>query len=224
MVAKNLPATPGDAAYAGSLLGSGRPPGEGNGNPLQCSCLENPRDRGYSPWVHKKLNITEWLSKLHARGVQGNGLICVYGEKWLPQSTHPSSHIATTVLCLLRTLKISFLSKFQVWNTASLSVVVTLYIRSPELIHLITVPLWSISPFFPTPALTNYYFALCFCEFDIFRFHIWVRSYSICLSLSELFHLAECPPGSSMLLQIAGPSFRVSSWLLYFTNVTQIDM
>ena len=30
----------------GSIPGSGRSPGEGNDNPLQCSCLENPRDRG----------------------------------------------------------------------------------------------------------------------------------------------------------------------------------
>ena len=30
----------------GSILGSGRSIGEGNGNPLQCSCLENPMDRG----------------------------------------------------------------------------------------------------------------------------------------------------------------------------------
>ena len=30
---------------AGSIPGSGRSPGEGNGNPLQCSCLENPMDR-----------------------------------------------------------------------------------------------------------------------------------------------------------------------------------
>ena len=30
----------------GSIPGLGRPPGEGNGNPLQCSCLENPRDGG----------------------------------------------------------------------------------------------------------------------------------------------------------------------------------
>ena len=30
----------------GSLPGSGRSPGEGNGNPLQYSCLENPMDRG----------------------------------------------------------------------------------------------------------------------------------------------------------------------------------
>ena len=31
---------------AGSIPGSGRSPGEGNGNPLQYSCLENPSDRG----------------------------------------------------------------------------------------------------------------------------------------------------------------------------------
>ena len=30
----------------GSIPGSGRSPGEGNGSPLQCSCLENPRDGG----------------------------------------------------------------------------------------------------------------------------------------------------------------------------------
>ena len=30
----------------GSILGLGRSPGEGNGNPLQYSCLENPMDRG----------------------------------------------------------------------------------------------------------------------------------------------------------------------------------
>ena len=30
----------------GPTPGSGRSPGEGNGNPLQCSCLENSRDRG----------------------------------------------------------------------------------------------------------------------------------------------------------------------------------
>ena len=30
----------------GSIPGLGRSPGEGNGNPLQCSCLENPMDRG----------------------------------------------------------------------------------------------------------------------------------------------------------------------------------
>ena len=36
----------GDKGDVGLILGSGRSPGEGNGNPLQYSCLENPMDRG----------------------------------------------------------------------------------------------------------------------------------------------------------------------------------
>ena len=39
---KNLPANAGDTGEAGSIPGLGRSPGEGNGNPLQYSCLENP--------------------------------------------------------------------------------------------------------------------------------------------------------------------------------------
>ena len=35
-----------NAGDLSSILGSGRSPGEGNGNPLQCYCLENPMDRG----------------------------------------------------------------------------------------------------------------------------------------------------------------------------------
>ena len=42
-VVKNLPANAGDE---GSIPGSGGSPGEGNGNPLQYSCLENPMERG----------------------------------------------------------------------------------------------------------------------------------------------------------------------------------
>ena len=42
-VVKSLPANAGDA---GLSLGAVRPPGGGNGNPLQYSCLENPMDRG----------------------------------------------------------------------------------------------------------------------------------------------------------------------------------
>ena len=52
---KNLPANAGDL---GSIPGLGRSPGEGNGNPLPFSCLENPMDRGawqatYSLWGRK---------------------------------------------------------------------------------------------------------------------------------------------------------------------------
>ena len=40
------------------IPGSGRSPGEGNGYPLQCSCLENSK-AGYSPWGHKEPDTTE---------------------------------------------------------------------------------------------------------------------------------------------------------------------
>ena len=40
---KNLPANAGEM---GSIPGLGRSPGGGHGNPLQCSCLENPMDKG----------------------------------------------------------------------------------------------------------------------------------------------------------------------------------
>jgi len=43
---KKLPANAGDVRDAGSVLGSGRSPGEGHGNPLQYSCLENLMGRG----------------------------------------------------------------------------------------------------------------------------------------------------------------------------------
>ena len=42
----NLPDNAGDIRDAGSIPGLGRSPGEGNGSPLQYSCLENPMDRG----------------------------------------------------------------------------------------------------------------------------------------------------------------------------------
>ena len=38
----------------GLIPGSERSPGEGNGNPLQYSCLENSMGRGYGPWDHKE--------------------------------------------------------------------------------------------------------------------------------------------------------------------------
>ena len=46
LVVKNPLANVGDIRAMDSILGSGRSPGEGNGNPLQYSCLENSTDRG----------------------------------------------------------------------------------------------------------------------------------------------------------------------------------
>ena len=52
-----------NAGDLGSILGLGRYPGGGHGNPLQYSCLENPHGQrsleGYSPWGCKELDMTE---------------------------------------------------------------------------------------------------------------------------------------------------------------------
>ena len=56
-VVKNLPANAGDTRDVGSILGSGRSPGEGNGNPFQYSCLGNPMGRG-AWWA-----AVHWLTK-----------------------------------------------------------------------------------------------------------------------------------------------------------------
>ena len=55
-----------NAGDLGSVPGLGRSPGEGNGSPLQCSCLENHHGQrsleGCSPWGRKELDITEQIS------------------------------------------------------------------------------------------------------------------------------------------------------------------
>ena len=65
---QNLPANAGDARDMGLIPGLGIFSGEGNGNTLQYSCLENPMDRGNlassSPWGHKESEMTEHV---HAR-------------------------------------------------------------------------------------------------------------------------------------------------------------
>jgi len=56
-VVKNPPANAGDA---GLISRSGRSPGEGNGNPLQYSCLENPVDGGPGQvMVHEDLKESD---------------------------------------------------------------------------------------------------------------------------------------------------------------------
>ena len=76
------PADPGDF---GSILGSGRAPGERNGNPLQYACLGNPTDQrsleGYSPWGHKRVrcdSVTNNKAQIKERGGGGGG----WGGDW----------------------------------------------------------------------------------------------------------------------------------------------
>ena len=62
LVVKNPPAKAGDLREAGSIPGSGRSPGVGQGNPLQYVCLENHMDRGaWWATVHGASKSGTWL-------------------------------------------------------------------------------------------------------------------------------------------------------------------
>ena len=55
----------GDAGDEGSILGLGRSPGEGHGDPLQYFCQENPMDRGaWQPTVHSIIKNQTQLKRL----------------------------------------------------------------------------------------------------------------------------------------------------------------
>ena len=67
LMVKNLPANEGDAGDVGLIPGSRRTPGEGNGYPLQYSCLENHMDRGaWQATVPEvaELDITEQIGRI----------------------------------------------------------------------------------------------------------------------------------------------------------------
>ena len=75
---KNLPVKLETACNAGdmsSIPGSGRSPGEGNGNPLQCSCLGNPMDRGdWWATVHGVAKELVMTYQLNNNNIKGNFL------------------------------------------------------------------------------------------------------------------------------------------------------
>ena len=66
LVVENPSAKAGDVRDAGSIPGSGRSPGGGHDNPLQCSCLENPMDRG------------AWRTTVHGVTKDWSNLACYY--------------------------------------------------------------------------------------------------------------------------------------------------
>ena len=73
-VIKNLPANAGDIEDASLIPGLGRSPGGGHGNPLQCSCLENPMDRG------------AWWATVH--GVSPWGTVHGVRHNWAAEHIH----------------------------------------------------------------------------------------------------------------------------------------
>ena len=78
-VVNKPPANAKDAGEEGSIFGSRRSPGEGNGNPLQYSCLGNSMDRG------------SWQAIVH--GV-------VKSQTWLSAHTHTHTHTVFKTYCV----------------------------------------------------------------------------------------------------------------------------
>ena len=65
---KNPSARAGDAVNTGSIPGWGRPPGVGNGNPLQYSFLDNPMNRGaWKAIVHGSQRAGHESARMHAQ-------------------------------------------------------------------------------------------------------------------------------------------------------------
>ena len=93
-VVKNPLANAGDTRDAGLIPGSGRSPGGRNGNPLQCSCLGNPKDRGarwgYSPWGCKELGMAEHPhTKVHKPALPENVSMCYQNNELRTEEARP---------------------------------------------------------------------------------------------------------------------------------------
>ena len=88
-MAKKPPANAGDTRDAGSVPGSGRSPGGGNGNPHRYSCLKNSMDRGAwwssvrsvakSPQRRRESDTNEHLSMHHACLMYLSGEVLIIG-------------------------------------------------------------------------------------------------------------------------------------------------
>ena len=133
-----------------------------------------------------------------------------------------SPHIVAIFVCVIRILVIYSISKFQVYKTVSLTIVTILYIRSQEHIHLKTKTFPNSSPSVSS-APCSHHSTLSFYEFNFVRSHMQVRSYNICLSVSDIFYIVldwpkssfrffcnilQYLPSSSTLLRMSGfPSF-----------------
>ena len=90
---KNLPANAGDTRDVGLIPGLGRFPGEGHGNPLQYSCLENPMDRG-ACWatVHRVAKSWTRLKRLNTH-------IVTKLKKYCLRETNQASVSETKKIC-----------------------------------------------------------------------------------------------------------------------------
>ena len=89
-----------DTGVVGWIPGSGKSPGVGNGNPLQCSCLENPEDG--EAWWAAVCGVTQSRTRL----------------KWLSSSSTLSYlSFTTNVLCILLKKSITILKVMKMFYT-----------------------------------------------------------------------------------------------------------
>ena len=173
---------------------------------LECSVLSPCQEEFFSifnvnNWVFWALLWYNWQRRI--LNVQREDLIFVV--KWLPQLrqhihnlTYSCSYFFS--VCVVRTFKIYTLSKYQVCDIVLLIIVTILYLRYLQGIYFISENLYCLAniSFHPPPASDNRHSIFCFYEFNMFRFNMWMRLYSICFSLPDFFHLAY-PSGPSML-------------------------
>ena len=97
----------GDTGDAGSIPGWGRSPGGGQGNPLQCSCLENPMDRG--AWRAAARGASVWDVTEHTRRCP----LCLFTPQQV-STLSPTLYLKSTFLSLVHSVRRSELSSAQV--------------------------------------------------------------------------------------------------------------
>ena len=124
LVIKNLTANAGDLRDAGLIPGSGTSPGEGRGNSLQYSCLENPMDEGAWPaaveCVAKSRTQLRWLSMHTHRWAQRQP----DEKEWEPCHTCTELWLAfPRGLSQVKSLGLSFLTCKMVFGSQALEMV-----------------------------------------------------------------------------------------------------
>ena len=92
----------------GSIRGSGRYPGEGNGNPLQYYCLENPMDKGWLQSMGSQRARHDWATSLSLSLSEASTIICIctWGQ---------GSNISEILLC--NTGKTLMLAQVHIFHT-----------------------------------------------------------------------------------------------------------
>ena len=137
---------PVDAGDPGSIPGLGRSPGVGNGNPCQCSCLENPMGRG-AWWatlhVVSEPDTTERASTLESVSQSVQSLSCVqlFATPWI--EARQASLSITNSWSLLKLVPVELvmpLDHAKTSQSCALDLAASLHIRNvPPLLFLLRV-------------------------------------------------------------------------------------